>query len=94
MKREELLKSPEYWMVQIQSDLWQLVETYRAENKLEKNQLADKLGVSKNCINQIYNAEFNGNISEFVKISLALGKTPLVEAMDNNIYEKIMNYGK
>jgi hypothetical protein len=44
MTREELLKSSEYWVFEIQMKLYDLINEYMENNKINKKQLADKLG--------------------------------------------------
>jgi transcriptional regulator with XRE-family HTH domain len=86
MKREELLKSKEYWITKIQLDLFEVIEDYLKANKLTKKQLADKLGVSKSYISQILNGNFDHKISKLVELSLAFDKVPLLK------YENINSY--
>ncbi|MEO5908806.1 MAG: hypothetical protein ABIR50_05220 [Ginsengibacter sp.] len=47
MTRKELVKSREYWMAQIQLNLFEMIENYRKKNKLNKTQLAAQLVVTK-----------------------------------------------
>lgn len=86
MKREDLLKSKEYWITKIQLDLFEMIENYLKVNNLSKKQLADKLGVSKSYITQILNGNFDHKISKLVELSLAFEKVPLLE------YKNISNY--
>ena len=86
MKREELLKSKEYWITKIQLDLFEVIENYLITNSITKKQLADKLGVSKSYISQILNGNFDHKISKLVELSLAFDKVPLIE------YQNISSY--
>ncbi|WP_353076687.1 helix-turn-helix transcriptional regulator [Flavobacterium sp.] len=86
MKREELLKSKEYWITKIQLDLFELINKYMKENNLNKTQLATKLGVSKGYITQILNGNFDHKISKLIELSLAFDRVPVLE------YEKINDY--
>lgn len=86
MKREELLKSKEYWITKIQLDLFELINKYMKENNLNKTQLATKLGVSKGYITQILNGNFDHKISKLIELSLAFNRVPVLE------YEKINDY--
>lgn len=86
MKREDLLKSKEYWITKIQLDLFEMIENYLKVNNLSKKQLAEKLGVSKSYITQILNGNFDHKISKLVELSLAFEKVPLLE------YKNISNY--
>lgn len=79
MKREDLLKSKEYWTTKIQLDLFELINEYMIENKLNRTQLAEKLGVSKGYITQILNGDFDHKVSKLVELALAFGKAPILE---------------
>jgi len=43
--REELLSSKEYWLTQIQNELFRLVDEYLETNNMNRTQFADKIGV-------------------------------------------------
>ena len=99
MKREDLLKSKEYWIVQIQNDLFGVMEEFMKREKLNRTQLAGKLGVSKGYITQIFNGDFDHKLSKLVELSLASGKAPILHFVDvdtlvkydkeNKIYELV-----
>lgn len=78
MNREELLRSPEYWLAHIQSNLYAMMEDYRRTNKLKKKDIAEKLGVTKGYISQVLNGDFDHKISKLVTLSLALNKVPII----------------
>lgn len=78
MTREELLKSPEYWKLEIQNPLFNIVEDYMKSNNLKKDQLAKKLKCSKNCVTNILNGDFDYKISKLIDILLIIGKVPIV----------------
>jgi len=86
MERKELLSSREYWITNIQLGLFELIENFGKENKLNKTQIGDKLGYSKSYVSQILNGNFDHKISKFVDISLALGKVPILK------YEDLQKY--
>lgn len=86
MTRKELIKSPEYWMVQIQLNLFELIENYRKKNNLNKTQLAEQLGVTKSYVTQILNGDFDHKVSKLVELSLAFGKVPLLQFVDVDKY--------
>jgi transcriptional regulator with XRE-family HTH domain len=97
MKREELLRSPHYWLAHIQNDLYGMMQRYMAKNKLRKKDLADKLGFTKGYISQVMNGDFNHKISKLVELALACDTVPVVHFLpadkyiaddaDNKIYE-------
>ncbi len=82
MKREELLRSKEYWTTKIQLDLFELINEYMAKNKLNRTQLAEKLGVSKGYITQILNGDFDHKVSKLVELALAFDKVPILAYKD------------
>lgn len=88
MRREELLKSKEYWLTKIQIDLFNEVEKYMDKYKLNRTQLAEKLGVSKGYISQILNGDADHRISKLVELSLAVGVVPQLSFEDMEIVVK------
>ena len=88
MKRDELLKSPNYWLAYIQNGLYTMLEQYKLKNKLKDKDLAQKLGVTKGYISQILNGDFDHKISKLIELSLACGKIPNVSYLDLEKYIK------
>lgn len=86
MTRKELVKSREYWITQIQLELYELIENYRKKNDLNKTQLAAQLGVTKSYITQILNGDFDHKVSKLVELSLAFGKVPVLQFIDFDQY--------
>lgn len=84
MKREDLLKSKEYWLSKIQIDLFNQVENYLVNNHLNRTQLAEKLGVSKGYISQVLNGDADHRLSKLVELSLAVGVAPQITFTDLN----------
>jgi len=82
MTRTELLKSREYWMGEIQQELYELIEDYLKENNLTRIQFAEKLNVTKGYVSQILNGEFDHRLSKFIDLSLAIDKVPRVKFID------------
>jgi len=94
LKREDLLRSKEYWMVKIQSDLYAALENYLKTNKITRTSLAQKLKVTKSYITQVLKGDFDHKISKFVDLSLASGKAPIVHFVDIEKYIKDDAQGK
>ena len=88
MKREELLNSKEYWLSKIQIDLFNEVEKYMQRNGLNRTQLAEKLGVSKDYISEILNGDADHLISKLVELSLAIGMAPRLSYEDLDLLVK------
>ncbi|MBK9985378.1 MAG: helix-turn-helix transcriptional regulator [Saprospiraceae bacterium] len=87
MKREELVSSNEYWLTKIQLDLFNMIETYRKENNLNKTQLAEKLGVTKGYVTQILNGDFDHRVSKLVELAIIFGKVPVLNFIDVEQYK-------
>jgi transcriptional regulator with XRE-family HTH domain len=88
MEREVLLREPEWYKANIQNDLYNLMYEYMQTNKLKKKDLAEKLGVSKAYITQIFKGEFDHKISKMIEIALAFGKAPVFSYPDLEEYIK------
>jgi transcriptional regulator with XRE-family HTH domain len=86
--REELLKSQEFWLVQIQASLFEQVEIYLKENNITKTEFAKKLGVSKGYVSQLLNGDFDHKISKLIELSIAIGKAPVLKFEDIDKYIK------
>ena len=78
MTRAELISSREYWIVDIQTKLFEALEGYRKGKGLNRTQLAAELGFSKGYISQILNGDFDHRISKLVDLSLKIGLVPEV----------------
>ena len=79
MTREEILKSPEYWVTQIQIAICRCVDTFMHKHGMNRTQLAEYLGVSKSYITQILAGDYNYSIEKLVDISVKLGYAPNLE---------------
>ncbi len=81
LKREELVTKPEYWLETIQNEIFRQVTAYLKDNNMTQNQLADQLGVTKGYVSQIMKGEFNYTLKNLIKLSLAVGKVPVINFM-------------
>lgn len=86
MKREEVLKSPEYWKAKTQIELYNLAEKFMAETGRNKSQLAEYLGVSKGYVSQLLNGDYDHRMSKFFELALAFGMVPQIEFVPVNDY--------
>jgi len=77
-KREDIIKSEEYWMETVQGEVFRLLNDYMEENNLNQTQVASQLNVSSAYISQILNGNFNYTIRKLISLSLSLGKVPLI----------------
>ena len=84
MNRNDLINSPEYWLVKIQTDLYNHVRQYLEQNNITQTEFASKLGVTKGYISQIMNGNFNHSLAKLIEISLAIGKFPVLSFDDKS----------
>ena len=78
MTREELLRIPEYWTTKIQLELYAHIEAYMSDNKINRTELAKRLGVSKGYVTQILNGDYDHRISKLVEIALKIDYVPSI----------------
>ena len=86
MKRNELLKSPEYWTTNLQMELYRQITEFMEKKGMSKTQLAEYLGCSTRDITQLLSGDSDFKISKFMEVSLALGKIPEVSFVDMDQY--------
>lgn len=79
IKRDELLRTEEYWFETLQNDIYRMVAEYIQKEGMNQTQLAEKLGVTKGYISQILNGNFNYTLKKMIELSLALEKAPAFE---------------
>ena len=78
-EREELLRSPIYWLTHLQIEIFNLLNTYMEENNLTREQVSEKLDVPPFYVSQILNGNFNFKLSKLVELSLLVGKAPMIQ---------------
>ena len=86
MKKSELLRSKEYWLTNIQNDLFGVIYEYMKKRNLNRTKLAKDFKVSKGYISQVLNGDFDHKLSKFVELSLASGKAPILKFYDLDQY--------
>lgn len=86
MKREELIRSREYWITQIQINLFEVIDEYLNENNLTQSQFAEQMNVSKGYVSQILSGNFDHKISKYIDLLLACKKVPLIKTIDIDTY--------
>lgn len=79
IKRDELLRTEEYWFEVLQNDIYRIVAEYIKKENINQTQLAEQLGVSKGYISQIMNGNFNYTLKKMIELSLALNMAPAFE---------------
>lgn len=78
-KREGLYRTTEYWLENIQNDVYRHVHEYMEEKNLNKAGLARDLGFSRPYITQVLNGEFNFSLKKLIELSLAIGMAPMIK---------------
>lgn len=79
MTREELLKSPEYWVVKAQAELYECAVAVKEQTGKSWEELAEYLGVSGRCITSLISGEYDYRLSSLVELSLSLGYAPKID---------------
>lgn len=88
IKREELLKTEEYWFETIQNDIYRIVSEYIEKEGINQTQLSNKLGVSKGYISQIMNGNFNYTLKKLIELSIAVDRVPSFDFKNINEFIK------
>ena len=86
MEREELLKSREYWITQIQMGLFEVINNYMKDNDINQSQFAEELNVNKSYVSQILSGNFDHKISKYIDLLLACKKVPIINFVDLDDY--------
>lgn len=76
---DELIKTPQYWMENIQNELYRQVKRYLDENNLNQTQFAEKLNFTRGYVSQVLNGNFNFTLKKLIELSLAVGMAPDLE---------------
>jgi predicted XRE-type DNA-binding protein len=83
LKREDLLKSSEYWTEIIQNKIFNDLMEYIEDNNISNKQLGEILGLSKGRISQILSGKnLNFKIDSLVKLCLSINKVPDFQLVD------------
>lgn len=89
---EKILNQPSYWIEGINGVLYNGIIEFMEKNNFNRTQLAQNLGISKGRVSQILNdGEINFSIEKIVEISIKVGKYPVFELEDSNVYLKKLN---
>ena len=83
--KNEIIKSPDYWLTKIQNELYRELNHFMQKNNLNQNDMAKKMNVSRGYINQVLNGNFNFTLKKLIELSLAMNKIPSVS------FDKIKN---
>ncbi len=87
MTREEFINTKEFWLAEIQNNLYKEVEDFIKDTKgMNQTKFAELLGVSKGYVSQVLNGDFDHKLSKFIELSLKIGKAPIVRLDDLQEY--------
>lgn len=80
MTREELIVSPEYWIVNFQNELFCIVSEYMKDKKLSIEETAKRFEISKSSLRRILNGDGNESLTKVCQIFLKCGYIPKFKA--------------
>ena len=89
--REELIRSKEYWVTNIQLKLFAEVEAFMEAHKMNRTQFAEYLGCSKGYVTQLLSGDYDNKLSKLVELSLAIGKVPELEFGDMDAFDRYVD---
>lgn len=75
-KLKDLIKTPEYWLEEIQNELFRQLHDYMKKTGKSQSDIAKELKVSESYVSQILNGNFNFTLKKLIDISLYIGKVP------------------
>lgn len=76
IKESELKKHKEYWLENIQNELYFKIKSYLQDEGINQQEFADKLGYSKGYVSQILNGNFNFSLGKYIELALETGHYP------------------
>lgn len=86
MKREELLRSEEWYTTEMQLALFQQLDLHLEEAGLSRKEFAKQHGLSKKHVKRAHNGKFKGSLRELVRIALAANLAPKLIYRDLDEY--------
>lgn len=95
LSKKDLYKTSEYWVEELQNEIYRRVTDYMQKYNLNQNELAAKWGVSKGYISQILKGSCNFSMKKLVELSLALECAPVLQYVSTDAYyeiEKLSSY--
>lgn len=80
--------SPAYHFTKLQNKLYGEINEFLKIEGMNRTKLADKLDVTKGYISQLMNNGADHKLSKLIKLSLAIGKIPVIEFLEPEVYLK------
>ncbi len=93
-KFNDLVKTPDYWMEEIQNELYRQLHDYMKKTGKSQNTIAKDLKVSKSYISQILNGNFNFTLKKLIELSLYIGKVPEFKFLSSESYVSELTFEK
>jgi len=78
MERQELITNKEYILAGMQLKILNLLEEFMQNKNLKRNELAEKLEVTKGYISQIMNVAYDHKLTKVIELALACEKVPML----------------
>lgn len=94
LSKKGLFKTKEYWIEELQNEIYRQVTEYMSKHDLNQNELAEKWGVSKGYVSQILKGDCNFSLKKLVELSLAMEKAPIVQYVETDIYYDFVTLSK
>lgn len=86
LTHEELLEHPNYLLTTYQLEIYNQLSAYMKANNLQKQDIAEKLNVSRPYVSQILNGDFNFTLKKLIQLGLMMNKVPYLEFIDPEEY--------
>jgi predicted XRE-type DNA-binding protein len=90
-KKEDLIRTEEYWMENIQNELYFVLKKHMEERELNQTELAKELGFSKSYVSQVLKGNFNHSTKKLVRLLLAIDRVPQFDFMKANEYLRLID---
>lgn len=89
LSKKQLYKTQEYWVEEIQNEIYKQVRDYMHKHNMNQNELAEHWKVSKGYISQILKGNCNFSLKKLVELSLAMQKAPLIQYVNTDVIYEI-----
>lgn len=89
LSKKDLMNTNEYWVEELQNEIYRQTIAYMKKHQLNQNELAQKWGVSKGYISQILKGNCNFSLKKLVELSLAMGKAPMVTYIETSVFYEL-----
>jgi transcriptional regulator with XRE-family HTH domain len=86
LNHDELLQHPNYLLQRYQLEIFRQLSDYMKANNLKKQDVAEKLNVSRSYISQILNGDFNFTLKKLIELGLMMNKVPFIEFIQPKEY--------